>query len=99
MATIQLTSKEHAFIQGLMPLAVAVIDEPVTEAEALRIILERGFQAAVSDIITPAGEATNTAALLQLAALYPREVASFIADRVALGDDLNRRNRPRQIGF
>lgn len=99
MATIQLTNAEHAFIQGMMPLAMAVMHESVTEAEALRIILERGFQAAVSDVITPAGEATNSAALLQLATLYPREVAGFIAARVSLGDDLNRRNRGRQIGF
>src|ERR1051326_2056251 len=99
MPTIELTDDQYAYIRGLIPVAEAVIDEEVLAYAAFQIILERGFSAAIADAIVPAGEAVNTAALLQLALRHPIEVGGFIADLVALGDDIKRRIRPRRIGF
>ena len=99
MRQIRLTDEQTALVRGFMPVAIAVIDEAVSEADALQIILERGFRAALADVIAPAGEAVNTTALLQLAILYPNEVGGFIADRVGLGDDISRQSDRRPIGF
>jgi hypothetical protein len=90
MPIIEFTDAQYAYIRGFMPVAEAVMDEAVSEADAAQIIVERGFSAALADVISPAGEAINTQAMLQLAMRYPKEIGAFIAERVALGDDMNR---------
>src|SRR4051812_10735395 len=77
MPIIEFTDAQYAYIRGFMPVAEAVMNAAVSEADAAQIIVERGFSAALADVIAPAGEAINTQALLQLAMRYPKEISEF----------------------
>jgi hypothetical protein len=97
---IRLSSKLHARLLAFRKVAAAIVGKPITARQALEIIVHRGLDAALWDILGAQEKETLVASMNKLSAKYPVEFYGFLAASLGRGADLQRRSaRRRLIGF
>lgn len=100
MPTIEITDELYNRVEQFTPVVRAVLNEGADTSTAFGIILERGLQTALSDIVARQEESILVESFHQLAARNPTLVYGYVADMIGLGADLRESQRSRrQIGY
>lgn len=98
MATIEIPDELYNRVEQFTPVVRAVLNKETDTSTSFGIILERGLQATLGDIVARQKESVFFESIHQLAARNPTLVYGYVADMIGLGADI-RESRRRQIGF
>jgi hypothetical protein len=100
MQAIEVSDDIYRRVQAFTAVYRAVMNEDADVDTCFGILFERGFQAALSDILRNQQQAVLVESLQQLAVRDPEEVCRYIADMVSLGSDIRtEHNKAPRIGF
>jgi hypothetical protein len=96
---VDLPEDLHARVAGFRPVVEELIGEELTVEDCLALVVARGLDVLLEDIIGSADAATQVAAIQLLAARHPVEVYEFIAQVLQVGEAINRESAKKRIGF
>ena len=77
----------HRRVEAFAAVYRAVMDKDADVSKCLAVIVERGFQAALSDILRNQDQAVLIESIRQLASKHLKAVCRYMADMIGLGAD------------
>jgi hypothetical protein len=92
MDSITLSAEMQRKVLGFTDVYRAVMDEDADIETCLSVLLERGFEAALADILANQDKSILIRSIQHLAERDPEFVCRYVADMVGWGDDLRRRS-------
>jgi hypothetical protein len=100
MAQVEISDKLRERIAAFKPVIEAVLEEEVNFDYCAEIVLERGLETMLSDLLGMVEPAVLLASFQQLAAQHPEEVYGFVAATLQSGAAAVEREHARQkFGF
>lgn len=99
MKTVELSDEVVDRIQAFADVYRAVVDDDADFIACVEVLLDRGFDAAIADVLQDQEHETLVKSFQQLASKSPREVCRFIAETLDRGAAVSAANRPNPIGF
>lgn len=99
MASIELSDEMYRRVVEFTAVFRAVTDDDADVGTCFGVVVERGLQAMLADIIAGQEQPVLTESLQQLASRHPELVYRYVADMVGLGADVQKQELPRRVGF
>ena len=102
MPEIKLTTEHQRRIKAFAPLYRSVMNREADAQTLFDTLIDQGFRSVLADFLHTADHAMLVEFVQQLAGRDPDFVSRYMADMIALGDDVSRRQRRpkrRKIGF
>lgn len=97
----RLTISDASFMRLIQfkKVAEAVVDREITDENWLELVLARGVNGIVEDLLEPQTKEILIESFQQLAQRYPAEVSEYMADILQLGEESIREAAKRKLGF
>ena len=96
---IEINTKIDNRIKAFKDVIETVIDEKIGLDDCIEIILDRGMNSMLEDILGQVEPATLLSSFQQLGTKYPAEVYSYIAETLRRGGEINKEALKNAIGF
>jgi hypothetical protein len=85
MPEVTLSEPTHASVPAFRPIIEAVLERELSPDECLDLIVTRGVDALLNDLLGPQGPKALLQSLQQLGTRYPVQVYGFVAETVRSG--------------
>jgi len=99
MPTIDLPADLQARVEAFRPVVNEVLEADVSFEDCLKIVIERGLDTVLADLLGAADAAVLLASFQRLSEHDPKAVYSFVAQMLRDGGELNREQARQRIGF
>lgn len=96
---IEINEELHRRIKSFKEVIEAVIDEQLELSGCVEVILDRGINSMLEDLLGQVEPATLLQSFQQLGTKYPAEVYSYIAETLHRGGEINKEELKKTLGF
>lgn len=96
---IEISPELYERIKAFKEVIEAVTDGKLELNNCIELILERGINAMVEDLLAGVEPAILLQSIQQLGSKYPAEVYSYIAENIRRGGEINKEELKKTIGF
>jgi len=99
MTTFELSEDTYRRIEEFRSVINAVVEDELDMEDCLGIIIERGLDSMLRDVLSPLERDVLLESLRQLAAREPAAVYRYMADTLNRGAQVNKETLRPRIGF
>ncbi|MEK7572470.1 MAG: hypothetical protein AAB493_01275 [Patescibacteria group bacterium] len=96
---IEISDELRQRIEFFKEFIEAVIEEKMEFNDSVELILDKGINSMIEDILANVEPATLLLSFQQLGAKYPAEVYKYMAETLHLGSKINKEELKKTIGF
>ena len=86
-------------LQLFKQVVEAILDEPIEFNDYVELVVDRGLNAMLEDLMQPQDKEILVKSWQQLAERYPEQIYEYMANVLKLGEESIREAAKRRIGF
>ena len=100
MAVLNISDDLYEQIDGFKQVIEAVLEEPIEKETCTELILRRGIDFMLAELLAPVDQEILVNSFQQLGAAYPKQIYKFVAETLMRGKEVQERERLKRLtGF
>lgn len=96
---IEISPELNQRIRAFKEVIEAVVEDKIELNDCVELILDRGINTMIEDLLANVEPATLLQSFQQLGAKYPAEVYGYITETLRRGGEINKEELKKTLGF